>query len=123
MKIKMCLAAMALGAFAISVPAFAGTWSGAYDNTIVSTYDDGHVVDVYVEPDHSYTIVPRAGGDTIYGTWADKGNQSCFTITTPAKYAGGEPLCFALKDYQVGDMFDGADSTGHFKAEIVKGRK
>jgi hypothetical protein len=123
MKIRTYVAAIALGAFSAGAPAFAGTWTGAYDNTIVSTYDDGHVVDVFVEPDHSYTIVPRSGGDEITGTWADKGNQSCFTITAPAKYAGGEPLCFGLKDYEVGDTFDGTDSTGHFKAEIVKGRK
>ena len=115
MRTKMYVAAIALGAFAISVPAIADTWTGAYDNTIVSTYDDGHVVDVYVEPDHSYTIVPRNGGDEITGVWADSGNKSCFTIKAPAKYVGSEPLCFALKDYQVGDMFDGTDSTGHFK--------
>ena len=123
MRITKYAAAIALVAFAINAPAFAETWSGAYNNTIVSTYDDGHVVDVYVEPDHSYTIVPRNGGDTIEGTWADKSGESCFTITSPAKYAGGEPLCFALKEYQVGDTFEGTDSTGHFKAEIVKGRK
>jgi hypothetical protein len=119
----MYAAAIALSAFALNVSAFADTWSGAYDNTIVSTYDDGHVVDVYVEADHTYSIVPRNGGDTITGTWADSGKQSCFTIKDPAKYAGGAPLCFALKDYEVGDTFDGTDSTGHFKAEIVKGRK
>ena len=123
MRIKTYLAAIALGAFATNVPAFADTWSGAYDNTIVSTYDDGHVVDVYVESDHTYTIVPRNGGDTISGVWADSGNKSCFTIKDPPKYAKGEPLCFALRDYQVGDTFEGTDSTGHFKAVIVKGRK
>jgi len=123
MRIKTYLAAIALGAFAANVPAFADTWSGAYDNTIVSTYDDGHVVDVYVEADHTYTIVPRGGGDTISGVWADRGSKSCFTIKEPAKDAGGDPLCFAVRDYQVGDTFEGTDSTGHFKALIVKGRK
>ena len=103
-------------------PSFADTWSGAYDNTIVSTYDSGKVVDVYVEPDHTYSIVPRDGSDEITGVWADEGSQSCFTIKEPASYAGGDPLCFPLKDYQVGDTFEGADSTGHFVAKIVKGR-
>ena len=103
-------------------PAAADTWSGAYGNTIVSTYDDGHVVNVYVDEDHTYTIVPKAGGEMISGTWEDGGGESCFTITDPASYAGGEPLCFEQKDYQVGDTFEGTDSTGHFAAVIVKGR-
>lgn len=120
---KMCLAAIALAAIAFESPAFADTWTGAYGNTIVSTYDDGHIVDVFVEPDHTYTIVPRNGGDTISGTWSDKTGESCFTITDPAKYVGSDPLCFAIKDYKIGDTFDGKDSTGHFTAEIVKGRK
>lgn len=104
------------------VPVAADTWSGAYDNTIVSSYDDGHVVDVYVESDHTYTIVPRDGSETIEGTWSDANGQSCFTIVSPASYAGGEPLCFELRDYKVGDIFEGSDSTGHFTAEIVAGR-
>ena len=119
----MYAAAIALGAIAFGSSAYADTWSGAYGNTIVSTYDDGHVVDVYVEPDHTYTIVPRDGGETISGTWSDNSGESCFTITAPAKDAGGAPLCFAIKEYKVGDTFDGKDSTGHFSAEIVKGRK
>ncbi len=119
----MYAAAIALAALAFETPAFADTWTGAYENTIVSTYDDGHIVDVYVEPDHSYTIVPRDGSATISGTWSDKTGESCFTITDPAEYAGGDPLCFAIKEYKVGDTFEGSDSTGHFTAEIVKGRK
>ena len=103
-------------------PVFADTWSAAYDNTIVSTYDDGHVVDVYVEADHSYTIVPRDGSDEISGTWSDDTGESCFKIISPAAYAGGSPLCFPIKDYQIGDTFEGTDSTGHFVAKIVKGR-
>ena len=123
MKKKTYAGAILVAALVVGVPAIADTWSGVYDNTIVSTYDDGHVVDVYVEADHTYTIVPRSGGETISGTWSDKSGESCFTITDPAQYAGGDPLCFALKDYKIGDTFEGKDSTGHFTALIVKGRK
>ena len=111
-----------VAALAFAAPALADTWSAAYDNTIVSTYDTGKVVDVYVEPDHSYTIVPRDGSEEITGTWDDATGKSCFTIKEPASYAGGDPLCFEIRNYKVGDTFEGADSTGHFKAEIVKGR-
>ena len=114
-------AAVVVGLGLWAGPVAAGTWSGAYDNTIVSTYDDGRVVNVYVEDDGTYTIVPKTG-DTISGTWADDGNESCFTITAPAAATGGDPLCFDKKEYKVGDTFEGTDATGHFTAVIVKGR-
>lgn len=108
-------------AVAAASPALADTWSAAYAGTITATYADGHAVKVYVEPDHSYSIVP-AEGETIRGTWKDGGGQSCFTIVTPAAYAGGAPVCIAAKDYQVGDSFEGEDATGHFTGVIAAGR-
>lgn len=121
MKKRLITSAAAVLVVIVS-PSFADTWSAAYDNTIVSTYDSGKVVDVYVEADHSYSIVPRDGSGEITGTWSDSTGESCFTIEAPAAYAGGAPLCFPIKDYQVGDSFEGTDSTGHFVAKIVKGR-
>ena len=35
------VAGIAVGAAMAAVPAFAGTWDGAYDGKIVSTYTDG----------------------------------------------------------------------------------
>lgn len=102
-------------------PAFADTWSGAYDNTIVSTYTDGRTVKVFVAPDHSYFIV-LADGSKLKGTWTDGGGQSCFTVTDPPPAPGAKPVCFPLKEYKVGDTFEGSDATGSFKSVIQAGR-
>ena len=102
-------------------PAAADTWSTAYSGTIVATYADGHAVKVLVDADHSFAIVTPAG-DKLTGTWKDDAGQSCFTITAPAAAAGGPPTCVPSKDYQVGDGFDGKDSTGAFHAVINAGR-
>lgn len=101
--------------------ASADTWSGAYGNTIVSTYDNGNVVKVYVEPNHTYTIT-LPNGQTLSGTWADGGGQSCFTVTNPPPKPGATPTCFALKEYKLGDTFTGHDSSGGFHGVINPGR-
>ncbi len=123
MRSIVCGAAIlaALTAGLAAGPAAAGTWSAAYGATIVSTYADGHVVKVYVEPNHTFKIM-TASGDTLSGTWRDSGDQSCFTITAPAAAAGGAPSCLPVKDYQLGDGFDGQDATGAYHGVIVAGR-
>ena len=103
-------------------PALADTWSGAYKGTIVSTYADGRVVKVYVEPDHSYSIDPGNGGAKIKGTWKDANGQSCFTPTDPPPAPDTKPICFPLKDYKMGDTFEGEDASGKFKGVIQPGR-
>ena len=116
--------AIAIAGFALAQagPSLAAdTWAVAYGATIVATYSDGHSVKVFVESDHSYSIVP-ASGETIRGTWADDGSQSCFTIASPAAYAGGAPVCLPSKAYQVGDSFQGQDATGSFTGVIQSGR-
>jgi len=112
---KSLLLAAALVA-AAAVPALADTWTGVYGNTITSTYSDGRVVKVYVNDDHSYSVV-LPDGKTLNGTWADANGQSCFTLST-----GGTPSCFPIKEYQVGDTFSGTDATGSFTGVISAGR-
>jgi hypothetical protein len=102
--------------------ALADTWTGAYKGTIVSTYTDGRVVKVYVEPDHTYSIDPGNGGAKIKGTWKDGNGQSCFTATDPPPAPDAKPICFPLKEYKVGDTFDGEDASGKFKGVIQSGR-
>jgi hypothetical protein len=102
-------------------PALADTWSGAYGNTITSTYSDGRVVKVYVDADHTYFIV-LADGAKLKGTWSDGGGQSCFTATDPPPKPGAQPTCFPLKEYKVGDNFSGEDATGKFVGVISAGR-
>lgn len=104
-----------------SHPALAGTWDGAYGNTITSTYTDGRVVKVYVESDHTYSIV-LPDGSKLRGNWADADGQSCFTITDPPAAPGAKPSCFPLKEYKVGDSFSGQDSTGKYVGVITAGR-
>ena len=71
------------GALAVAAaPALAGTWTGAYGNTIDATYTDGRTAKVFVEPDHTYSI-KLPDGTVLKGTWADGAGQSCFTLTDP----------------------------------------
>ena len=121
MKLKTGFCAGARACAGIASSAFADTWSGAYGNTIVSTYSDGRVVKVYVEPDHSYSLT-LPNGDRLNGTWADGSDGSCFTVTNPPPAPGAKPTCFPLKDYKVGDTFEGADSSGSFKGVVQAGR-
>ncbi|MEI9885834.1 MAG: hypothetical protein WDN08_04920 [Rhizomicrobium sp.] len=102
-------------------PALADTWTGVYGNTITSTYADGRVVKVYVESDHTYSIV-LPDGAKLKGTWADGGGQSCFTLTDPPPPPDAKPSCFALKEYKVGDTFAGEDATGKYTGVISAGR-
>lgn len=115
----ICVGAIICTGFVL--PAFADTWSGAYGNTIVSTYSDGRVVKVYVEADHSY-LLTLPNGDKLKGTWADGSDGSCFTVTDPPPAPGAKPICFPLKEYKLGDSFEGSDSSGSFKGVIQAGR-
>lgn len=126
MKVINALGVLAVlcGAGLIAKPALADTWTGAYAGTIESTYADGRVVNVYVEPDHTYSIVPGDGSDSMKGTWEDANGQSCFTVTDPppAPDADATPVCFPIKEYKVGDTFEGEDSSGKFTGVIKAGR-
>ena len=102
-------------------PASADTWTGAYGGTIDSIYSDGRVVKVYVNTDHSYSIALK-NGTILKGTWADAGGLSCFTMTDPPQKPGDKPTCFPIKEYKVGDTFQGEDTTGKFTAVIKPGR-
>ncbi len=121
MKFANAAGAAFICASIAAVPALADTWSGAYGNTIVSTYTDGRVVKVFVEADHTYSVV-LPNGTTLKGTWADADGRSCFSVTDPPPAPGAAPTCFALREYKVGDTFEGADSTGSFKGVIQSGR-
>lgn len=114
-------AALVIALLAAAAPAAADTWSGAYDGTIVSTYADGRVVKVYVNPDHSYSIL-LPDGKTLKGTWADADGKSCFTATDPPPAPDAKPTCFPIKEYKVGDTFAGEDATGKFTGVIKAGR-
>jgi len=104
-----------------AAPALADTWSGAYGGTIESTYTDGRVVKVYVNADHTYSIALQ-NGSMIKGTWMDGGNQSCFTPTDPPPAPDAKPVCFPLKEYRLGDTFQGEDASGKFTGVIKPGR-
>ncbi len=118
MKIASLTAAALLCA---ATPALADTWTGVYGNTITSTYADGRVVKVYVEADHTYSIL-LPDGAKLKGSWADADGQSCFTLTDPPPAPGAKPSCFPLKEYKVGDTFAGEDVTGRYTGAISAGR-
>jgi len=117
----LCVAAVLAGIGLTADAALADTWRGAYDATIVSTYADGRVVKVYVDPHHTYSIT-LPDGAVLRGTWADADTESCFTLTDPPPAPDAEPTCFPLKEYRVGDTFAGEDSTGAFTGVIQAGR-
>ena len=113
-------AVLAIAAIAAQ-PALADTWTGAYGGTIESTYADGRVVKVYVNEDHSYSIA-LPNGATVKGNWADANGQSCFHPTDPPPAPDAKPVCFPLKEYNVGDTFSGEDASGKFTGIIKAGR-
>jgi len=113
---KTTATVLACAAIAFSLPAAADTWSGAYSATIQSTYSDGRSAKVFVEADHSYSVL-LPNGTKLAGTWADANGQSCFTLNGTTT-----PTCFPAKDYKVGDHFAGEDGSGKFTAVIVEGR-
>ena len=79
-----------LAAGLIAGPAAADTWTAAYSGTIVATYADGHLVKVFVEPDHTFSIVP-ASGEALRGTWQDAGGQSCSPSRRPQPPPAARP--------------------------------
>jgi hypothetical protein len=113
-------AALCVVGFA-AAPAIADTWTGAYNGTIVSTYADGRVVKVYVNPDHSYSIT-LPDGKILKGTWKDGDGGSCFYQSDPPPAADAKPACFPLKEYKVGDTFSGEDAGGKFTGVVQAGR-
>lgn len=117
MKATTALIAFAL----VCAPALADTWSGAYDATIMSTYTDGRTAKVFVNADHTYSIA-LPDGTKLKGKWADADGQSCFTLTDPAPPPDAKPVCFPVKEYKVGDSFEGQDATGKFTGVIQAGR-
>lgn len=117
----MRIVLLTAAAFLAATPALADTWTGAYGGTIESTYADGRVAKVYVDPDHTYSIA-LPDHQTLKGTWADAGGQSCFTMTDPPPAPESRPSCFPIKAYKVGDTFAGDDATGHFTGVIKAGR-
>jgi hypothetical protein len=119
LKAVACTFAILAAAIAASHQAAAETWSGAYGATIMSTYTDGRTAKVYVEPDHTYSVV-LPNGTILKGTWADSDGQSCFTLDESAP--GAKPTCFPAKEYKVGDSFNGEDSSGKFTGVIQAGR-
>lgn len=116
-----CIAAALCVVGFAAAPAIADTWSGAYGNTIVSTYTDGRVVKVYVNADHSYSI-KLPDGKTLKGTWKDGKGGSCFYQKDPPPAANQKPACFPIKEYKVGGTFSGQDAGGKFTAVIKAGR-
>ncbi len=117
----LCLAAALLVVGLAAAPAIADTWSGAYGNTIVSTYASGKVVKAYVNADHSYSIA-LPDGKSLKGTWKDGADGSCFYQSDPTPAADQKPVCLPVKDYKVGDTFSGEDATGKFTGVIKAGR-
>ena len=110
------------GLIAATTSASAGTWDGAYNGTVVSTYADGRVVKVYVNADHTYSLLLPDGKTMIKGTWADADGQSCFTATDPPPPAGAKPVCFPIREHNVGDTYGGEDASGKFTAVVQAGR-
>lgn len=118
----MRYAALLAGLIAVAAPAAAGTWDGAYGATIVSTYTDGRVVKVWVNADHTYSLLLPDGKTTIKGTWADANGQSCFTTTDPPPSPDAKPVCFPIREHNVGDSYGGEDASGKFTSVVQAGR-
>ena len=61
-------------------------------------------------------------GSKLKGIWADGAGGSCFTVTDPPPKPGVTPTCFPIKNYKVGDTFEGSDAFGNFTGVVQAGR-
>ncbi|HUD52622.1 hypothetical protein, partial [Parvibaculum sp.] len=108
------LTAVALVAFTGS--AFAGDpLASYYGNTVVLSNPKTGDVQAFVNQDGTYST-KLADGNTVSGTWAVNGGETCYTQTTPPPAAGAKPFCAANEDRKVGDSWkvaaaDGSETT------------
>ena len=125
-RIALALAALAIAAPCIAAaPSFAhedsdsSPVSAAFGNTIVSTYPDGRMARLWLEPDGGYAAMGRRG-DRSAGHWKLKGDKLClkqsrpiavwFSYCTPlpsgrtwtAKAVTGEPIVVRLVEGRSG---------------------
>ena len=81
-----------------------------FGNTVVITSAAG-VTKAMVNADHSYsTVMPD--GSTLKGTWAENGDNTCYTQTDPAPAADYKPFCAPNVARAVGDTWDAKGPDG-----------
>ena len=116
MKTWMLAAALAAG---LAAPAWAGPMDAAFGNTIVTTYPDGAVSKVYLEPDGSYRSIARDGREDV-GTWKAEKGRLCYYPDGAPK---GRPICAVGLNKKVGDTWKVFQDDGaSIKITIAAGR-
>ena len=106
---------------AVPVPAGAHPrLEAAFSNTIVSTYPDGRIGKLWLEPDGSYSGLGRRG-DSSSGRWKVKGERICFRQSRPIPIPFSH--CAPMVDGDVGAVWGGKAVTGEPLAiTLVAGR-
>jgi hypothetical protein len=123
--VLLSAAAVCVGALAISTLSHAAPIkgaekvSGAFGNTIVSTYPDGRTGRLWLHEDGSYSAKGRKG-DPSSGHWSVKGEKVCLKQAKPM--AVPFSFCTGMGAAKVGASWDGKAVTGEkIKIRMVKG--
>jgi len=106
MRIMMGAGALALALAAFAAGPASADMSGLVGNTVIVSYPDGTVTKVWPTADGAFTI-SRDGG-IFHGTWADDGQQVCYTESDPAV----AKVCSPSPTRKVGDSWSVTDING-----------
>jgi hypothetical protein len=80
---KLALAGGAAALILAGVAQAASPMSGAFGNTILSTYPDGRTAELWLHPDGRYDAEGRKG-DASSGQWSTKGEKLCLKQVKPS---------------------------------------
>ena len=82
MRKPVLAAALLVAGAAPALAASPVTLAAAFDNTIISTYEDGRIAKLWLDPDGRYRGEGRRG-DASNGRWKVKGEKLCLRQARP----------------------------------------
>lgn len=121
MRVKAWAGAVALAAIALGGPAGADPgMSGAFGNTILTTYPDGGWVKHWFDPDNSYAA-QFSDGRRLTARWRVEGQNVCLTNIRPNMFV--PRFCSRMVQAEVGESWTSRDPMGRrVRNTLVRGR-
>ena len=117
-SLTLCLA-IAAGSMGLTAAA-PSPLSGAFGNTIVSTYPDGRIARLWLHENGSYDAKGRRG-DPSSGRWSLKGSKICLKQLKP--FSAPFSFCTPYGAAKVGASWKGKAVTGEpITIRLVKGQ-
>ncbi len=119
MRVLRLAAGLSLAIMA-PLPASASDLSGAFGNTIVSTYPNGVTVRHWFEPDGAYRS-ESSSGRKLSGRWRIEGERVCLTDIRPSFVISR--FCTPMVAARIGDSWNARDPLGRqTRNTLVRGR-